>query len=104
MRYLGVTIFLPVDDVVSNFERNPSKVDVMELFGGEAGVIRLCLKRGLSSGGNVDLKTQWNLLDDRHFEAFIKLHDKLRPAVVIMAPRPLHGVVPAAAPVCAHPS
>ena len=55
------------------FKKHAAQVDVLELFGGEAGVIKICLRRGLSSGGNVDLRTQWNLLTPRHVEAFERL-------------------------------
>ena len=74
-----------VESFVSLFKRHPSCVDVMELFGGEAGVLRLSVRRGLRSGGNIDLVTHWNLLNPRHVKEFEKLHKKLKPEVLIMA-------------------
>ena len=57
----------------------------MELFGGEGGVLRLSVRRGLRGGGNVDLRTHWNLLNPRHLAMFVELHCALRPEVLIMA-------------------
>ena len=41
--------------------RHPA--DALEPFGGQGGVMKLCVRRGLRGGGNVDLTTNWNLLD-----------------------------------------
>ena len=66
------------------FERGGT-VDVMELFGGEAGVMKPVIKRGLRSGGNVDLVTHWNLLNPEHVRQFVRFRCLLKPAVLIMA-------------------
>ena len=78
--------FLQSSQVLEYFERlNNHRVDIVELFGGEGGVLNRCLKRGLTSGGNIGLVTSWGLLRPDHLRALYSLYDKLRPRVVVMA-------------------
>ena len=61
-------------------------VDVVELFGGEGGVGKLCIRRRLRRGGNFDLVTCYDLTkesDQAHIIKYITTHE---PLVVVMGP------------------
>ena len=60
--------------------------DLLEVFGGEAGVTRIAVRKRLVSGGNFDLVTGCNLLDKNQREALFRLIKSLSPLVVIMGP------------------
>ena len=61
-------------------------IDVVELFGGNAGVFKVVVTRGLAAGDNFDLVTGWNLLRTEHLAEFFRYPKRRKPNVVIMAP------------------
>ena len=71
---------------LSRIPERHGRVDVVELFGGVGGVLKVLVRRGFKGGENFDLVCGWNLLNPEHFRAFIRYVEKYRPAIVIVAP------------------
>ena len=61
-------------------------VDVVEMFGGESGVGKLCLRRRLKRGANFDLVTGFDLTDQTSQEEVMRYIRKHKPLMVILAP------------------
>ena len=61
-------------------------IDVMEIFGGKAGVCQISVRKGLSSGGNWDLTTGINLSSKSEVQMLIDFVHKHAPKVLVMGP------------------
>ena len=61
-------------------------MDVMELFGGEAGVTRIALRRRLRTGENFDLITGADLTDKKMQQTLFDYVEHHQPLVVVMGP------------------
>lgn len=61
-------------------------LDIMEIFGGEAGTTRICIRKRLRTGKNFDLVTGYDLTDERAQEEVRSYIQKFRPMFIIMGP------------------
>lgn len=68
-------------------EYESSMVDVVELFGGESGVGKPCVRRRLSRGEMFDIVTGFDLSKEAHQKEVIVYVKACKPSVVIMCPR-----------------
>ena len=59
-------------------------VDVMELFGGESGVGRLCVRRRLVGGVSFDIVAGFDLTKKEHQEDVLKCVIDFKPLVIVM--------------------
>ena len=61
-------------------------MDVMELFGGEAGTTRIALRRRLRTAENFDLSTGADLTDKKVQRILYEYVEQHQPLVVVMGP------------------
>ena len=60
--------------------------EVLEIFGGKGGVLRIAVRKGLRSGGNYDLTTNINLLVPKQRAALYHLVRTVKPLCGVLAP------------------
>ena len=65
---------------------NKGHVDVVEIFGGESGVGKLCIRRRLVRGENFDLVTGFDLTDKKQQEEVVKYFNTFKPLVALLGP------------------
>ena len=61
-------------------------IDVAELFGGEGGVGKLCIRRRLRRGRNFDLVIGFDLVNEEQQEQVLSYFRKHKPLVVVLGP------------------
>ena len=70
-----------------NMEQNSNrKLDLLEVFGGEAGVSRIAIRKRLQTGKNIDVVTGTDLTDPAEARKLLKFLDDWRPEVIILGP------------------
>ena len=63
------------------------QVDVVEIFGGEAGTSRVLVRRfNTSVGPNFDLTCGFKLRDSKHIELLFRYFEACKPTVAVMGP------------------
>ena len=61
-------------------------VDVIQLFGGEGGVLKIAIRRNLVTGQNFDIVTGFDLRNRDHEKALYEYIELCKPMVVIASP------------------
>ena len=61
-------------------------VDVVEVFGGESGFGKLCIRRRLVRGENFDLVIGFDLTKTKHQEEVVRYFDTHKPLVAVLGP------------------
>ena len=62
-------------------------MDVVEVFGGESGVGKLCIRRRLIRGGEIfDLVAEFDLTRKDHQEEVVRYFDTHKPLVAVLGP------------------
>ena len=80
---------IDVDDLLvflATLENAGGAIDVVEIFGGEGGVGKLCVRRRLRRGRNFDLVIGFDFIDQKHRQTvftYLKIH---RPLVALLGP------------------
>ena len=60
--------------------------DMCELFGGQAGTTKLCIRQGLHCGPNFDISANINLCDPQEIKKLWAYLHKYRPKIIIAGP------------------
>ncbi len=61
-------------------------VDLLEIYGGEAGVTKLAIRRRLRTGANMDIVSGVDLTKQEHARRLLEYIDVHKPFVVVMGP------------------
>ena len=64
----------------------PPGIDMIELCGGKGRTSRVCVRRGLSTGGNFDIVTGVDLNDPKQQSRLDEYIDRARPLVAVLQP------------------
>ena len=64
-------------------------MDVVEVFGGESGIGKPCIRRRLVRGENFDLVTGFDLTKAKHQEEVVRYFNTHKPLVAVLGPRVL---------------
>ena len=80
--------FHEAESYLSSF--NTESDDICEIFGGEAGVTKIAIRRRLKTGSNYDITAGFDLLTARDREALLRYLKTKKCRVVIMAPPCTH--------------
>ena len=72
-------------EALEAFSWSGPRIDVMEIFGGEAGVSRLLIRRHYRVGANYDLVCGYDLSQPTHVQSMWRYIHRHRPSVIIAA-------------------